>query len=242
MPQSNSSNGSTVLITGANRGLGLGLAGIYLADGWNVIAVNRSSSPALDDLKNGRLEIIRCNLAHDTQLASLADGLSGRTIDVLINNAGRMARPKFIPGEESVQGFGHFDRDTWRDVFDINLFTPMFLAELLVDNLARAGRGRIVTISSMLGSMEMNTHGGLYAYRASKAGVNAIMKSMGIDLKERNITAIALHPGWVRTDMGGPKADIDVSASVTGMKKVIDGLGPDDCGKFLSYDGSQMPW
>ena len=94
----------------------------------------------------------------------------------------------------------------------------------------------------MLGSMEMNDSGGIYAYRASKAGVNAIMKSMSIDLKDRGITAIALHPGWVQTDMGGAGADIDIQTSVTGMKQVIDKLTLDDSGKFLSYNGRQMPW
>jgi len=141
-----------------------------------------------------------------------------------------------------VQGFGFFNRPMWREVFDINLFTVMSLSELLIEHISRSERGRIVTISSMLGSMSMNTSGGLYAYRASKAGVNAIMKSMSIDLASRGIIAIAQHPGWVRTDMGGQGADIDVHTSVSGMKKVIDGLNLADSGKFLSYDGTEMPW
>lgn len=153
-----------------------------------------------------------------------------------------MASQGFNPEGESNQGFGHFNRELWREVFDINLFTPMYLCELFADHVSRSNHGRMVTISSMLGSMAMNDSGGIYAYRASKAGVNAIMKSMSIDLKERGITAIALHPGWVRTEMGGPKADIDILTSVSGMKKVIDGLKPDDSGKFLAYDGSEMPW
>jgi len=230
------------MITGGNRGLGLGLARAYLADGWHVIAVNRSRSATLEDPGDGCLEIHRCDLTDDAELAALADALAERTIDVLINNAGRMASAKFTPGEDSGQGFGHFNRDTWHDVFDINLFTPMRMAELFADNVARSDRGRIVTTSSMLGSMEMNNFGGLYAYRASKAGVNAIMKSMGIDLRDRGITAISMHPGWVRTEMGGGGADIDVPTSVSGMKRVIDGLTPADSGKFLSYDGSEMPW
>ncbi len=233
---------STVLITGANRGLGLGLARIYLEDGWNVIAVNRSSSPELEALRNGSLEIHCCDLTDDTQLTLLADTLDSRAIDVLINNAGRMAKSGADESAHSVQGFGHFDRALWHDIFDINLFTPMSLSELLVENLARSERGRIVTISSMLGSMALNTHGGIYAYRASKAAVNAIVKSMAIDLAGRGIIAIAQHPGWVQTDMGGKGADIDVETSVAGMKSVIDGLGPGDSGKFFSYDGSEMAW
>lgn len=232
----------TVMITGANRGLGLGLAHTYLDSGWQVIAVNRSSSPELEALAGSSLQIHQCDLTDDAQLAAMAQRHAGRPIDVLINNAGRMAKSGFVAGADSVQGFGHFNRALWHEVFDINVFTAMAMAELFVDNLARSGRGRIVTISSMLGSMEMNSSGGLYAYRASKAGVNAMMKSMAIDLAGRGVIAIAQHPGWVRTDMGGSGADIAIETSVEGMKAVIDGLRPKDSGKFFSYDGSEMPW
>ena len=233
---------STVLITGANRGLGLGLVRAYLEDDWKVIAVNRSQSAELDELSSDHLAIMYCDLTDDDELAKVAASLGEDPLDVLINNAGRMARSSNVASEDRIGGFGHFDRALWHDMFDINLFTPMRLAELLAGNLARAERGRIVTISSMLGSMELNTSGGIYAYRASKAGVNAIIKSMSIDLAERGIIAIAQHPGWVQTDMGGPGADIDIETSVNGMKAVIDGLTPADSGKLLSYDGSVMPW
>jgi NAD(P)-dependent dehydrogenase (short-subunit alcohol dehydrogenase family) len=232
----------TVLITGSNRGLGLGLTRAYLEDGWNVLAVNREHSAELEALEQDKLELIHCELTDDRDLASLASWLKDRTIDVLINNAGRMAKTGPVINGESTQGFGHFDRDLWRDVFDINLFTPMHLCELLVDNVAQSNNGRMVTLSSMLGSMALNSTGGLYAYRASKAGVNAIMASMAIDLRDRGITAIAMHPGWVQTDMGGAGADLDVETSVNGMKKVIDGLSSEDSGKLLSWDGSEMPW
>lgn len=232
----------TVLITGANRGLGLGLVHAYLDDDWDVIAVSRKLSAELNEIANPHLSVQQCDLTDDDALARLAATLGEEPLDVLINNAGRMARSGFVDSEHSTQSFGHFDRALWRDMFDINLFTPMCLAELLAGNLARANRGRLVTISSMLGSMELNTSGGIYAYRASKAGVNAIVKSMSIDLADRGIIAIAQHPGWVRTDMGGPGADIDIETSVNGMKAVIDGLTPADSGKLLSYDGSVMPW
>jgi NAD(P)-dependent dehydrogenase (short-subunit alcohol dehydrogenase family) len=232
---------ATVLITGANRGLGLGLSRVYLEDGWDVIAVVRKTSPELDKLACSRLDIRECQLTDDGELAAIADSLAGQTIDVLINNAGRMAKTQ---GDttEGVQGFGHFDRAIWHDVFDINLFTPMRLSELLVQQVGKAERGRIVTLSSMLGSMALNQSGGLYAYRASKAGVNAIMKSMAIDLAEHGIISVAMHPGWVRTDMGGSRASFDIETSVNGMKAVIDGLRIEDSGKFLSHDGSEMPW
>lgn len=232
---------ATVLITGANRGLGLGLSRVYLEDGWDVIAMVRKTSPELEQLASGGLDIRECKLTDDRELAAQADTLADQTIDVLINNAGRMAK---IQGDkaEGVQGFGSFNRALWHEVFDINLFTPMRLAELLVDQVARAECGRIVTLSSMLGSMALNDSGGLYAYRASKAGVNAITKAMAIDLAGRGVIAIAMHPGWVRTDMGGSRATFDIETSVRGMKAVIDGLRPEDSGKFLSHDGSELPW
>ena len=229
----------TVLITGANRGLGLGLTRVYLEDGWNVIAAGRAASPELENLACDHLDIRSCDLTDDEALAALADSLSESTIDVLINNAGMMATGGF---DDDVDKFGQFDRELWRKVFDINLFTPMRMAELFIDHIAGSTRGRMVTISSMLGSMELNNFGSLYAYRASKAGVNAIMKSMAIDLADRGVITIAMHPGWVQTDMGGAGAAIDVTTSVTGMKAVIDKLTPESSGKFLSYDGSEMPW
>jgi NAD(P)-dependent dehydrogenase (short-subunit alcohol dehydrogenase family) len=232
----------TVMITGANRGLGLGLTRAYLEDGWKVIAVVRQRSADLADLACASLVVRECRLTDDRELGSLADGLAEPTIDVLINNAGRMAKPESVAGTDHAQGFGHFDRALWHEVFDINLFTPMKLAELLVDRVARADRGRIVTLSSMLGSMALNESGGLYAYRASKAGVNAIAKSMAIDLAGRGVISIAMHPGWVRTDMGGSSAPLEIETSVRGMKSVIDGLQPEDSGKFLSHDGSELPW
>lgn len=236
-------NMPTLLITGANRGLGLGLARAYLDDGWRVIVVCRNPSNELDVLAdNDRLQCFFLDLTDDDELEQLADELAGQPLDVLINNAGMMAKSDSSQGQEKVQGFGHFDRSLWHRTFDINLFTPMKMAELFAPPLAASANGKLVTISSMLGSMELNKRGGLYAYRASKAGVNAIMKSMAIDLSDQGITAIALHPGWVRTDMGGKGADLTIETSVTGMKKVIDSLDASDSGKFFSYDGSEMPW
>ena len=232
----------TVLITGANRGLGLGLVRTYLQDGWDVIALVRKSSAELDGLARPALDIRQCQLTDDRELAAVAGTLAGATVDVLINNAGRMAKHEVDSGSDPAQGFGHCNRKVWHEVFDINLFTPMRLAELLVGPLSRAERGRIVTLSSMLGSMAMYDSGGLYAYRASKAAVNSIMKSMSVDLAERGIIAVAMHPGWVRTDMGGPRATLDIEASALGMKQVIDGLRPPDSGRFLSWDGSELPW
>jgi NAD(P)-dependent dehydrogenase (short-subunit alcohol dehydrogenase family) len=233
----------TVLITGANRGLGLALCGQYLARGWSVICLSRSASPELERLvEKGEIESHYLDLTDDAALADFAAGLADRGIDVVINNAGTMGRRNFAEFGLRAGEFGTFDRAEWHDIFDINLFTPMRLSELLVENLASGPGGRIVTLSSMLGSMGLNTVGGLYAYRASKAAVNAIVKSMAIDLAPRGIIAVAMHPGFVRTDMSGSAAEIDPRESAEGMVEVIDRLEAGDTGKVLAWDGSVLPW
>jgi NAD(P)-dependent dehydrogenase (short-subunit alcohol dehydrogenase family) len=117
---------------------------------------------------------------------------------------------------------------------------PMKMAEAFVEHVARSRQRKIVTLSSMLGSMSLNTSGGLYGYRASKAAVNAIMKSMSIDLAKRGIVAVAMHPGWVRTDMGGRDASLGIADSVHGMRRVIADLSGSDSGHFIAYDGKVL--
>lgn len=233
----------TAVITGANRGIGLELTRQYLDDGWKVYALTRSSSVDLDELtEGGQLVIIPTNLTDDDSLRQAVAGIEETAVDLLVNNAGTMGDGSFETDGFKFQSFGRFNRDEWRRVFDINVFTPQALAELMADRLASADRGVVVTMSSMLGSNELNTSGSLYAYRASKAAVNSIMTSMGHDLGKRRVIAVALHPGWVQTDMGGSNADVPVAESVAGLRKVIAGLTPADGGAFIAYDGTRMPW
>ena len=233
---------SVVIITGANRGLGLELARQYAADDWQVVALVRRSSPALDKLASGQaVSIVEANLVDDDSLGNAVDSIPFRTVDLLINCAGTMGDASFANAGLDYQAFGSFDRDEWQRVFDINVFTPMALSELLADRVAAAS-GKIVTFSSMLGSNALNQSGNIYAYRASKAAVNSIMKSMGINLAARGITAVAVHPGWVRTDMGGPNADLDIETAVNAIRNTIQSLTPNDAGRFLAYDGSEMPY
>ncbi len=233
----------TALITGANRGLGLELARQYLEKGWKVISASRGSSPALEELsQHAGHEAHLFDLTDDAALSEFAAVIGDRRIDVLLNNAGTMGRQNFAEHGLKSGRFGSFNRSEWHEILDINLCTPMRLAELLVERVAASGQGRIITISSMLGSMGLNTVGGLYAYRSSKAAVNAIMKSMAIDLASRGIITIALHPGFVRTDMSGPQAEIEAADSVAGMIRVIDDLTFEDTGKFLAWDGKVLPW
>ncbi len=231
------------VITGANRGLGFGLTKSYLGDGWRVIAVIRSSSEQLDALAaDYPLTILQSNLTDDRCLAQAVAQIEDEAVDVLINCAGTMGRATFEEVGFEYQVFGAFDREEWLEVFDLNVCTPQALTELLADKLEAAEAGRVITLSSMLGSNALNTVGNIYAYRASKAAVNSIMKSAGANLGVRGIIAIALHPGWVRTDMGGSDADISVDESVSGMRAVIDGLTLDDAGRFYAWNGKEMPY
>jgi len=231
------------VITGANRGIGLELSRQYVDEGWVVYALVRRSSAKLEELdRGGSLHVITCDLTNDDELGQAVASIEDPAIDLLLNCAGTMGHGSFEEEGLKFQAFGSFDREEWRQVFDINVFTPQALTERLADRLAAAERGVAATLTSMLGSNQLNTAGSLYGYRASKAAVNSIMKSMGIDLGKHGIVAVALHPGWVRTDMGGANADVEVADSAAGLRKVIAGLTGDDAGAFIAYDGTRMPW
>ena len=118
----------------------------------------------------------------------------------------------------------------------------MKMAEAFLPHVAASAGKTIVTLTSVVGSMASNLIGGLYAYRSSKAAANAVMKSMSVDLKRHGIIALPMHPGWARTDMGGPKAPVEPAESVAGMRRVIAALAPEDAGRFLQYDGTELPW
>ncbi len=230
----------TAVITGTNRGIGLEFVRRYLESGWNVIALNRNDSPAITDLSvNPNLTVLHGDLTREEDLERMAAALGETSIDLLINNAGIMGSGAFRTEGHPSQGLHDFDRREWREVMEINLFTPMQLIALLRPQFANGAR--IVTISSSMGSTADNQFGGWYAYRASKAAVNSLMKSVSLELGDA-VIAIALHPGWVRTDMGGAGADIDASTSAEGMIRVIEGLKPADSGSFLAFDGRVLPY
>ena len=231
-----------VLITGANRGIGLELVRCYLAAGAKVHAVCRRSSSALQELANDeRLQIHTLDLLDDLALSELANHVTG-PLDILLNNAGTMGRASFAQHGLEAGRFGDFDRQDWHRIFDINVCTPMSLTQAFADHLERSERGRVVMVSSMLGSMTQNTVGGFYGYRASKAGLNALVASLGVDLSPRGIMAVAVHPGFVRTDMSGPMAEIEAAESAAGIAAFIDSLTVEQSGGFFDWMGRRMPW
>lgn len=224
-----------VLITGANRGIGLQLTKHYIEAGWEVIATYRNAegNDALQALACPQLTLLQADVSNDEGISKIASYFQGQGLDLLINNAG-------IYGPRD-QTFGKVERQAWREILEVNTISPMMLAQSLADSLAQ-NKGNLAIISSKVGSIDDNTSGNAYMYRSSKTAVNQVIKCLSIDLGPRDITVVSLHPGWVRTDMGGPNGSIDVLTSVSGLTKVIENLNADQNGHFINYDGSPIPW
>ena len=225
----------SVLITGANRGLGLEFTRQYAAAGWRVFAACRDPAGARDlAAVEGDVSAETLDVDDGPQVAALANKLSGQPIDVLINNAG-IYGPKDVTRDT-------VNYDAWGQVFRTNTMSPLAVSAAFAANVAQGGQKKIITLSSIMGSIAKNDSSGEFIYRSSKAAVNAVMKSLAGDLKSEGITVAVLHPGWARTDMGGPDAAIEAPESVTGMRAVIAGLKESDSGRFLNYDGTEIPW
>jgi len=230
----------TTLITGANRGIGLEFCRQYAADGWRVLACCRlpEKSDELNRLAAQYPELIivhALDVADHVEIERLAQLLADESIDLLINNAG------IYPASDK-SGFGHTDYAEWLQAFRINTMAPLKMAETFATQIARSKLKTVVTLTSMMGSIADNGSGGSYLYRSSKAAVNMVVKSLAIDLKPIGITAVVFHPGWVKTDMGGPNALISTEQSVSGMRQLISNLTIADSGKFFGYDGQEIPW
>jgi NAD(P)-dependent dehydrogenase (short-subunit alcohol dehydrogenase family) len=221
-----------VFLTGAGRGLGLEFAKQYAADGWRVIATARDPAHA-DGLRaiRGKVEIHALDVADFAATARLGEMLREEAIDVLIANAG-ISGPREMSLKD-VDGAG------WAEVFRVNTMAPAAIAGALIDQIARSEQRKAIAISSRLGSVAEN-NGGMYVYRSSKAALNAVWKSFAVD--NPGLIATVLHPGWVRTDMGGAAAPVAPAESVAGMRRVIAGLTKQDSGGFRNFDGTPIPW
>ncbi|MCG9660149.1 C-factor [Vibrio mediterranei] len=226
----------TVFITGANRGIGLALTKRYLQSGYQVHATYRSACSAKELLS---LEVSESNLStycfdvtdyptYPQLLAQLPN------LDIVINNAGYYG-PKGY-------GFGNTDIDEWRKVLEINTIAPLKLVEALYPKIQKSTIRKIACLSSKVGSMTENTSGGGYIYRSSKAALNSVVKSLSNDLSQEGITVLALHPGWVQTEMGGPNALISTTESASGLFKVIENANSNHSGQFINFDGQPLPW
>ena len=223
-----------LLITGANRGIGLEFVRSFAADGWAVHACCRRPDKAKQlNAVEGAVIRNKLDVTDGLQVASLARAMIDTPLDILINNAG-------VYGERV--GFGETDYDAWLDVFKVNALAPMRMVERFVDHVEKSERKLIVNISSRMGSIADNMRGGSHVYRSSKAALNMITKGLANDLAPRGITVVSFHPGWVQTDMGGENALISTTESVAAMRKAIERITPEDTGSFFNYDGSPLPW
>ena len=225
----------TVLITGANRGLGLEFVRQYATDNYEVIACARklNKKDSLHKLQASykNISIFALDIQNFTSIDQLAKTLK-KPIDILINNAG-------VYPDSSID---HIDYDAWLDAFKINTLAAFKMTKAFLPHLKKGDLKKVASLTSKMGSIDDNSGGGEYLYRSSKTALNMVMKSLSIDLKPYDLSLITLHPGWVRTDMGGPNGLIDADESVAGMKRQIDKLSVKTTGQFIAYDGKKIPW
>jgi NAD(P)-dependent dehydrogenase (short-subunit alcohol dehydrogenase family) len=230
---------STVMITGAGRGIGLEFVRQYDADGWRIFACCRTPALAgevneLAQASDGRISMHTLDVDNAASVAALKAELGDTAFDVLINNAGVM-------GQRNAER-GNIDYDAWTGCMNTNVMGPMRIAEAFADNVVAGGEKKLVTVSSKMGSIGLNQAPNSIVYRSSKAAVNMVMSCLANDLAGHGVICHSFHPGWVRTDMGGQAADISAQESAAGMRAVISGLTSSDTGGFSNYDGANLAW
>jgi NAD(P)-dependent dehydrogenase (short-subunit alcohol dehydrogenase family) len=226
----------TVLITGTNRGLGLEFVEQYSQLGWKVLACCRDKDNANKLLnlqeKFSSIEILQLDVSNLDEINTLSNTLNDRSIDVLINNAGIYRSGPL----------GNIDPQAWIESFKINTIAPYILIEAFLGQIIKSNLKKIVSITSKMGSIDDNTSGGSYIYRTSKTALNSMMRSLTHDLASNGISTLTLHPGWVKTDMGGPNAWINSYESVVGMIEQIEKLSQENSGQYLDYAGKKIKW
>ncbi|OED45396.1 short-chain dehydrogenase [Endozoicomonas sp. (ex Bugula neritina AB1)] len=227
-----------VVIIGANRGLGLEFCRQYLKQGDKVFACCRTPENAQELLKlkqrsNGMLETVPLDVNNELMLRNLPHVIDS-PVDILIHNAG-------VYGPRH----SHFDQvgaEEWMEVLRTNTVAPLMVVQALINQLAQGHEKKLILLSSKMGSVGDNQKGGSYIYRSSKAALNAVGKSLAVDLADQGIKVAIVHPGWVQTDMGGSQALINTETSITGLCQIIESLTSESSGTFFSYDGSIIPW
>lgn len=227
---------NTVLVTGSNRGIGLEFVKQYLADGWNVIACCRDPKEAkvLQTLQQQftTLTVYPLEMTDERAIKNLAAQLKNVAIDLLINNAAVLGDAQRPWGASSTQEL--------QELFLINAIAPLKMCEAFIEHVARSQWKKIATLSSGWGSIAQNTDGGVYAYRASKAAVNMLMKTVAVDVAGLSVKVLLLDPGWVQTAMGGHNAPTSAHDSAAGMRQVI--AACKESGVFISYQGQPVAW
>ena len=228
-----------ILITGANRGIGLEMVKFSMEQGWSVFACCRNPHNAenlfnIAKLSNGQISVHIADMQELGTLQALSYELRNDAIDILFNNAGIYGCDK--------NTFGSVDVESWLQAFQVNSIAPLKMVEAFSEQLLMGNRKLVACMSSKMGSMADNGYGNSYIYRSSKAALNAVVKSLSIDLKEQGIISVALHPGWVKTDMGGPDAEITTRQCVEQLFSHLSKLTLKDSGRFIDIDGCDIPW
>ena len=229
-----------IFITGSNRGIGLELSRQYIKRGDYVIASCRNPESGDDLLELQKsypehLLIIQLDVSDPTSIAAAAKELSAQTdrLDILINNAGIAHSGEVV---------GNLDSNTMLTVLHTNSVGPIIVAQQLLDLLKNGNNPKIVNVTSQLGSISRKTSGGRYSYDGSKAALNMFTRTLAFEVISDGIIAIVMHPGWVQTDMGGSNAHLSVEESAKGIMKITDRLKKKDAGRFLQWDGRELPW
>ncbi|MGL6259914.1 SDR family oxidoreductase [Vibrio sp. WXL210] len=228
---------STVLITGANRGLGLEFVRQYLDKGWKVLAACRApqqASQLLELSTVGHVELLKLDVTSEKDINELGKTLEGRAIDHLILNAG-------VLGDECAK-LGEMTQSKWLEVLNVNAVAPALLIQALRENVAASEHKTIVGISTRVASIGDNGSGNMYSYRTSKAALNQILVSAAKNLAEQGVKTVAVHPGWVQTDMGGQDATFTPQESVAGIINVAESITLETSGTFRVFDGSAIEW
>ena len=234
----------TVMVTGANRGIGYEHVAQYAQKKWNVIACARQPEKAIEllqlqDKYGANFIIEELEVTNHKQVDDLSQKHSNTTIDILINNAGT-GGPEGMPGAMDYQKIDNMDYQIWRDILEVNLLAPFKVATSFHKQISISDKKTLIMMSSDLGSVSQNTFGGLYSYRASKSALNIVAKGMSNEWKD--IIVVALAPGWCRTYLGGAEAEIDPMDSVEDQQKMFESLTETDSGKFLDRFSNEVPW
>jgi NAD(P)-dependent dehydrogenase (short-subunit alcohol dehydrogenase family) len=238
-----------VLITGTNRGLGLEFARQMLARGDRVFATARHPENAKELAElvgqyGDHVTIIAMDVSALDSIDKCREEVRRHTdaLDLLINNAGISPRSPGTGGPEKLSHLGTVDMDAILGMFRTNSVAPLIIAQKFLDLLKRGNSPKIVSLSSVLGSLTLRTVAHGYAYSASKSALNMLMHILGFDVHEYGIISVIVHPGWVQTGIGGKDAPLMPEQSIKGLLKVIDGLTMNDSGKFISWEGKEIPW
>ena len=221
------------VVTGASRGIGSEFVVRLLDDGWQVYAGYRSEKHRLELITNKNLICLRLDVTDNNSIKNFVKAIDG-DIDLLINNAG-------VP-DGRWRNITEIDDEWMLEVLNINSVGPVRMVKALYDKMSHNSLTTVAMISSLMGSIDDCHSGRSYAYRASKTALNMLSVAMKKEAIEDNISFLILHPGWVKTDMGGPNALIERDTSVRGMTEVISNLDITSTGNFYNYDGSIIPW